>query len=72
MARSIGGADGSCSVSGDSLSSAAAAAGEDETAIAGATARSEAKYAAVLITVMERSPTPDKEVGSRTRVAARR
>ena len=69
-ARSSGAAVASCSVAGDRLASAALAAGEEATEIAGATARSEAKYAARLMVTMERSPTPAREVGRRTRAAA--
>ena len=49
MARSKGAAVASCSVAGDRLASAALAACEEAAEIAGATARSEAKFAALLM-----------------------
>lgn len=71
-ARSSGAAVASCSVAGARPFSAARAAGDDAAAMKGATARSEATYAALLVVTMERRPTPFSEVGSRARAWERR
>ena len=70
MACSRGAAVASCSVAGDRLANAALAAGDEAIEMAGATARSEAKYTAQLMVTIERSSTPANEMGRRTRAAA--